>query len=52
MKQVDVELEDELKHLLTNLGGYYSKKNIDVLTFFRDFDKNKNGLITESQVKK
>ena len=29
-----------------------SKKNIDVLTFFRDFDKNKNGLITESQVKK
>jgi Ca2+-binding EF-hand superfamily protein len=50
MKQLDDELESEIKHLLSRMSEYYSKKNIDVLTFFRDFDKNKNGLVSISQV--
>lgn len=51
MKKLDDELENELKQLLSQMSEYYSKKNIDVLTFFRDFDKNKNGLVSVSQVR-
>ncbi len=50
MKQLDDKLESELKQLLSQMSEYYSKKNIDVLTFFRDFDRNKNGLVSVSQV--
>lgn len=42
--------EQLLNGLLTDLNSYYSKKNIDLLPNFRDFDRNNIGIVTESQV--
>lgn len=41
-----------LKSLLNDLNSYYAKKNIEVLTFFRDFDRNSIGLVTEKQFRR
>lgn len=50
-KQLGSNEENSLRSLLTDLNNYYSKKNLDLLPNFRDFDRNNIGVITESQVK-
>ena len=50
MKKLSQDDELNLKSLLIDLNNYYSKKNIEVLTWFRDFDRNRIGLVTENQV--
>lgn len=51
MRVLDESEERQLAKLLDDLNEYYSKRNIDILTSFRDFDRNKNGLVTENQVR-
>lgn len=50
VKRLSDEDESLLSSLLSHLKTYYSKRNFEVLTFFKDFDKNKIGIVTESQV--
>ena len=50
MRSLDSNEEKILRDILVNLNGYYSKRNIDILTTFRDFDRNNIGVLTESQV--
>lgn len=40
----------QIEALLTSLSLYYSKNGIDILSYFRDFDKANSGAVTESQV--
>ena len=51
MEQLSPAEEEDLKGLLSHVKNYYSKRNIDILTNFRDFDRNNIGTINESQVK-
>jgi hypothetical protein len=44
--------ESRLRKLLAHINNYFSKRNIDILTNFRDFDRNNIGTVTESQVKR
>lgn len=44
--------EHLLDGLLSDLNSYYSKKNLDLLPNFKDFDRNNIGIVTESQVNK
>lgn len=44
--------EQLLGQLLSDLNSYYSKKNLDLLPSFEDFDRNHIGIVTESQVNK
>ncbi len=41
-----------MNQLLVKLNNYYSRRNFDVLTCFRDFDRNKNGSVTENQFRR
>lgn len=50
MKQLDPREESDLRNLLGRLNSYYGKKNIDILTTFRDFDRNNIGTVTQNQV--
>jgi hypothetical protein len=50
MERLTQAEEEQLKDLLGHINNYYSKRNIDVLTNFRDFDRNNIGTVTESQV--
>jgi hypothetical protein len=50
MERLSPYEEEDLKELLGHINNYYSKRNIDVLTNFRDFDRNNIGTVTESQV--
>jgi hypothetical protein len=50
LKKLSPDEELDLKNLLIDLSSYYAKKNIEVLTWFRDFDRNRIGLVTENQV--
>ena len=52
MNILSQEEEDDLKNLLNHINNYYSKRNIDILTNFRDFDRNNIGTVTENQVNK
>ena len=49
-KSLNANEENLLNELLKDLNTYYTKKNIDLLPNFRDFDRNNIGVITESQV--
>ncbi|CAF0814337.1 unnamed protein product [Brachionus calyciflorus] len=49
LKSLDPSEEQALSVLLNDLNNYYSKKNIDLLPTFRDFDRNNIGVVTESQ---
>ena len=51
MERLSQAEEEQLRDLLSHIKNYYSKRNIDVLTNFRDFDRNNIGTVTESQVK-
>ena len=52
MKKLSPDEEADLKMLLIDMSKYYSKKNIEVLTWFRDFDRNRIGLVTENQFRR
>lgn len=49
MTKLNEEEEIELKSLLTTINNYCAKRNLDLLEKFRDFDRNKIGILTESQ---
>lgn len=50
MKKLDPSDEVNLQNILQKLNTYFSRRNIDILVNFRDFDKNNIGILTESQV--
>lgn len=50
MKNLDSSEEVNLQNILEKLSTYFSRRNIDILVNFRDFDRNNIGVLTESQV--
>ncbi|RNA20364.1 EF hand family, partial [Brachionus plicatilis] len=49
LQKLNSSEEQLLDGLLSDLNSYYSKKNVDLLPNFRDFDRNNIGIVTESQ---